>query len=384
MDLGTAADRIEAERAERAGREVHDARTASILGIALGASFTVCLLTGVYSHLHQQPPSWFDPTLGPAGLYRFTQGLHVITGLASVPLLLAKLYSVSPQLLRRPLASGRRDVIERLGILPLVGGSIFLVVTGTANIAHWYPWPFFFPVAHWWAAWLVVGAVLTHVAWKARTTRSALRRDGLLASPPPPRGALGRRGLLVAAGSAAGLVTLVTAGQTVPGLTRLTLLAPRRPDIGPQGFPVNRSAEAAGTTDLADDPDYRLVVAGPSLVRSFGLDELRALPMTTAVLPIACVEGWSASATWEGVRVRDLLAAAGAEPSDLVVRSAQRAGLYGSSALDARAAAGDECLLALRVNGEPLHPDHGAPVRLIAPNRPGVLQTKWVVELELS
>jgi DMSO/TMAO reductase YedYZ molybdopterin-dependent catalytic subunit len=38
-------------------------------------------------------------------------------------------------------------------------------------------------------------------------------------------------------------------------------------------------------------------------------------------------------------------------------------------------------LIALRLNGEPLHPDHGYPARLIAPNRPGVLQTKWVGRL---
>ena len=38
-------------------------------------------------------------------------------------------------------------------------------------------------------------------------------------------------------------------------------------------------------------------------------------------------------------------------------------------------------LIALRVNGEPLHPDHGYPARLIAPNRPGVLQTKWIARI---
>jgi DMSO/TMAO reductase YedYZ molybdopterin-dependent catalytic subunit len=38
-------------------------------------------------------------------------------------------------------------------------------------------------------------------------------------------------------------------------------------------------------------------------------------------------------------------------------------------------------LLALQLDGEPLHPDHGYPLRLIAPNRPGVLQTKWVTRL---
>lgn len=40
-------------------------------------------------------------------------------------------------------------------------------------------------------------------------------------------------------------------------------------------------------------------------------------------------------------------------------------------------------LLALRLNGEVLSPDHGFPARIIAPNRPGVLQTKWVHRLEV-
>jgi DMSO/TMAO reductase YedYZ molybdopterin-dependent catalytic subunit len=37
-----------------------------------------------------------------------------------------------------------------------------------------------------------------------------------------------------------------------------------------------------------------------------------------------------------------------------------------------------DTLLAMDLNGEPLHLDHGYPVRLIAPNNPGVMQTKWV------
>jgi DMSO/TMAO reductase YedYZ molybdopterin-dependent catalytic subunit len=35
------------------------------------------------------------------------------------------------------------------------------------------------------------------------------------------------------------------------------------------------------------------------------------------------------------------------------------------------------------VEGEALNPDHGFPCRLIAPNRPGVQQTKWVTHLEI-
>jgi DMSO/TMAO reductase YedYZ molybdopterin-dependent catalytic subunit len=40
-----------------------------------------------------------------------------------------------------------------------------------------------------------------------------------------------------------------------------------------------------------------------------------------------------------------------------------------------------DTLLALDVSGEPLAPDHGAPVRLVGPNRPGVQQTKWVAKV---
>ena len=42
-----------------------------------------------------------------------------------------------------------------------------------------------------------------------------------------------------------------------------------------------------------------------------------------------------------------------------------------------------DSLLALTLGGDPLHPDHGYPCRIIAPARPGVLQTKWVHELEV-
>jgi DMSO/TMAO reductase YedYZ molybdopterin-dependent catalytic subunit len=179
------------------------------------------------------------------------------------------------------------------------------------------------------------------------------------------------------------MLTLAIAGQTVPLLRRTTWLAPRVPDIGPQGFPVNRTAAAAGTTELADD-DYRLVVRSPDGgVARFTLDDLRAMPQRTEELPISCVEGWSATAVWRGVPVAEVLRRVGLGPSDSTVRSAQVRGGYRDSELTARAIEDERCLLALEVNGEDLHPDHGAPLRLIAPNRPGVMQTKWVVELEV-
>ena len=53
------------------------------------------------------------------------------------------------------------------------------------------------------------------------------------------------------------------------------------------------------------------MVAGPRRLE-LTLDDLAAFPQRTERLPITCVEGWSASATWTGVRLGDLLEEAGA------------------------------------------------------------------------
>jgi DMSO/TMAO reductase YedYZ molybdopterin-dependent catalytic subunit len=101
------------------------------------------------------------------------------------------------------------------------------------------------------------------------------------------------------------------------------------------------------------------------------------------VLPIACVEGWSATGTWTGVRLRDLVEMVGADPAKahVLVESLQAGGHYGSSNVEPPLTADSFTLIALRLRGEVLHLDHGYPARLIAPNRPGVLQTKWVGRL---
>jgi DMSO/TMAO reductase YedYZ molybdopterin-dependent catalytic subunit len=115
------------------------------------------------------------------------------------------------------------------------------------------------------------------------------------------------------------------------------------------------------------------------------LAEVRALPQHQATLPIACVEGWSATRLWRGVRVRDLLAMSGASSDARVrVHSLQQRFAYASSDLDPAQALDPDTLLALEVGGEPLHIDHGYPLRLIGPNRPGVQQTKWVTRLVVS
>jgi DMSO/TMAO reductase YedYZ molybdopterin-dependent catalytic subunit len=361
---------------------LHTERLAAILGLALGVSFGMCFLTGLLSHLIQHPPSWFLWPSRPAGLYRVTQGIHVTTGVATIPLLFAKLWTVYPKLWRWPPLEDATHAVERFSLLPLVGGATFMLFTGLGNIAYWRPWGFFFPPGHFWGAWITIGALIVHIGAKATRTRVALSRR----SPdlPEPAGeGLSRRGFFGVVASAVGILAATTIGQTVRPLRRLAFFAPRRPDVGPQGFPINKTARQARVLASARDPAWRLRIEGDiAEAMELSLDELRAMPQHEASLPISCVEGWSANVRWRGVRMRDLLDAAGApRRAEVVVESLQRSGQYRASTLNRWHARDPDTLLALEANGGTLDIEHGYPARLIGPNRPGVMQTKWVSRL---
>jgi DMSO/TMAO reductase YedYZ molybdopterin-dependent catalytic subunit len=394
-------------------------RLTSQLGLALAVAFFTCFLTGLISHFIQHPAWWTYWPSRPVSLYRVTQGVHVATGIAIIPILGGKLWSVYPRLFTWPPVRDRAHAIERASIAVLVSAALFQVVTGLLDIALWYaPMPFFFTAAHYWTAWLVVGAILTHIGVKLPLIRAVLSRrtgpprreagssaseaghDALeargdmpaaadepipLVAPNPVAG-LTRRGLLTAAGAAVAAVTLATVGQTVRPLARVSVLAPRRPDIGPQGLPVNKSAASAGVVHLARDPAYRLVVAGPTGSVRLTVAELAAFPQYTVSLPITCVEGWSAAARWTGVRLRDLVTYVGgdADRTRVRARSLQTSGRYRLSVIEPPHLGDPLTLVALRLNGAVLHLDHGYPCRLIAPNRPGVLQTKWLAALTVE
>jgi DMSO/TMAO reductase YedYZ molybdopterin-dependent catalytic subunit len=364
----------------RDGAFTSDRRSTALtarLGVLLGVAFAVCFATGLLSHLIQHPPGWFWWPARPVRLYQVTQGVHVATGLACVPLLGAKLWAVYPRLFSWPPARSLTHAAERASIGVLVAAALFQLVSGIFNIALWYaPMPFIFTAGHYLVGWLAIGGLLIHIAVQLPVVRTALRPSGPLQRLAAPA----RRELLTGVGAAAGLITLFTVGQTLRPLAPLAVLTPRRPGTGPQGLPVNRTAADADVLVTARDPGYRLVLTGPDRTRHLSLTDLAALTQHTADLPIACVEGWSATATWTGVRLADLITMAGADPrtSRVEVVSLEQRGAYRTSELSPPHTTDPDTLLALRLNGEILDPDHGYPVRLIAPNRPGVLQTKWV------
>lgn len=349
------------------------------VGVWLGVAVTVCFGTGLISHLIQHPQPWFFWPAGPVWLYRFTQGLHVATGIAAIPLLIVKLWSVWPKLFERPVIGSPLRLLERGSILVLVASMIFQTVTGLMNIAQWYAFGFFFTTVHYAMAYVVFGSVILHIAVKLPVIRRAFGEPldfGLTSGPS-------RRTVLWGTGVAVGVATVATVGQTVPWLRRVSVLAPRSGD-GPQGLPINRSGAEAGVLETARAPDYRLTVTNGATNRAFTVDELGALPQTTHRLPIACVEGWSRDAEWTGVVLADLVALVGAPPdADVRMISLEPPGPYSRTVLPARHARDGKTLIALKLNGQTLDIDHGYPCRLIAPTRPGVLQTKWLTRIEV-
>ena len=161
-----------------------------------------------------------------------------------------------------------------------------------------------------------------------------------------------RRTILRTALVASGVAVLAAAGNTVPWLRKVSVFAVRTGE-GPQGVPINRSAEAAGVDRAAIGSSFRLTLVNGDREVPLGRDDLASMTQRTHALPIACVEGWSAAATWTGVRFSDLLDLVDA-PADAAVRvrSLQQRGAFASTVVPATFARDDLTLLALRLNGE--------------------------------
>ncbi len=372
------------------------------LGRVLGICFAICFVTGMLSHYQYQPWSWLPEPASPVWAYRVTQGLHVATGVAAIPLLLAKLWSVYPNLFRWPPVRSTTHGLERASVFVLVASALLQLTTGFLNTLNWYPWPWSFPSTHRYLGYVVIGSILLHIGIKLPDIKYGLQAkladaDVLTEIPwsenplahsnagvvaPPSTPALDRRGLFVAIGAGVGAIVLTTIGQTLTPLARVGLLATREASKGPQGVPVNKTAASAGVLTSAPAADWTLAVAGPEPF-TLTLADLEAMPSVTRAFPLSCVEGWSVGAEWRGIPVIDLVRRAGGDTSSRVeVFSLQPSGPYNHSVLVGPQVGA--ALLATHLNGERLVLDHGYPVRLISPNRPGVLNTKWLSRIEVT
>ena len=334
-------------------------RLTAMLGLVLLIGLPVVAVTGLFSNDAYQPGLGmnalgrdihgpldiylFGWPSGPTWLYALSQGAHVTLGLALFPVVLAKLWSVIPKLFEWPPVRSPAHALERLTLAFLVGGALFEFVTGILNIQYWYAFKFDFPQAHYYGGWVFIGALIAHISVKFPTMRRSLRtREAVLAaavtptdgdmaqwappvavatahdgltSPNPRPPSMSRRALLGSVGVASGILFLQGLGQSLGGPTRvLAFLLPRgatRP--GPLGFPVNRTwAITKLKTSVVSDANWRLTVSGKRTVK-LSRAELAAMPQYTHALTIGCVEGWSTTQHWTGVRLADLARLVGSE-----------------------------------------------------------------------
>ncbi|OFW59046.1 MAG: hypothetical protein A2W01_09680 [Candidatus Solincola sediminis] len=142
-----------------------------------------------------------------------------------------------------------------------------------------------------------------------------------------------------------------------------------------------RVRTAEGEPDI-EIGDYRLTIDGfVDGQLSLTLDDLRAFQAEERLVDLPCVEGWTETAVWKGVRLISVLERAGVlVGADNVVFSSP--GGYTTSLTIADIEESDP-LLAYEVNGEILPKNQGYPVRLVVPDKLGYKWIKWVTGIEV-
>ncbi len=188
-------------------------------------------------------------------------------------------------------------------------------------------------------------------------------------------------------------------GQDVPHLT-----------------PTERFFVRNHTEPPAVDADaWRLTVGGDGVRRErvYSLADLRALPTTTYERAIECAGNgrrlfrdqqgthrpgtqWGTGAIgvarWTGVPLATLLHDAGLRDDAVQVMPVGLDRTYVEDGVDhghvrrplPLAKALEDVLVAWEMNGEPLAPDHGFPVRLVVPGWVGIASIKWLGELQVT
>ena len=363
-------------------------RLTAHLGLLLTVMLAVMFASGglffLYTFNFDAPP-WFTPV-------RFA---HFYTGIASIPILLAKYGSTSIRFAGYYLRVRRFKVVGPPALIPrmlsplLAADFAVLYGSGLYMLFHYYYtvtniWPFEAkPVqVHLWTA--IVGAPLVtlHLLWHLASALRSVRPStpiavGLVPFVERPRAVVGRRMLLLGLAAAGGSVAFALQNTRARSWEFANLFIGRIPPEergGPGDFPVEI---LFGKVAVRDVGAYRLDVLG-EVDRPLSLTyaDILALPATEAVIRLSCVSGWTERVLWRGPLVRDVLTLARerAGAGSVAFHSLSTYGVtWHRGCLD-----GDHAILATHANGAPLSENHGFPVRLIVPGYPGQQMVKQI------
>ena len=229
------------------------------------------------------------------------------------------------------------------------------------------------------------------------TETGARRRDVLIAVGGGAAVAAVGGGLAAAARSSQVAVDDLRANLQLPAPVQPAAAVPAGAELGVPGAeplitpnPDFYRIDTALRVPLINPDSWRLRVTG-MVDREVEISyaDLLAKPLQESWVTLACVSnevGGSliGNARWLGWPVRILLAEAGVQPGADMVLSRSEDGWTATTPLEALTDPRDS-LLAVAMNGEPLPPEHGFPVRLVVPGLYGyVSATKWVTELKVS
>jgi DMSO/TMAO reductase YedYZ molybdopterin-dependent catalytic subunit len=132
------------------------------------------------------------------------------------------------------------------------------------------------------------------------------------------------------------------------------------------------------------EAEYRLLITGlVETPQTFTYQEIiTTIPSYRKVITLHCVEGWSVTLLWEGIRITDLLSMV------VIAPEATTAIFYAvdgySTALPLDYLENREILLAYKMNDVTLPPERGFPFQLVAESKWGYKWIKWITSIELS
>ncbi len=299
-----------------------------------------------------------------------------------------------------------------LAIMVVFGGVGVLAAMTRANAGQldWVP-----SVVAGVTAAAALGLLMARLPGRAQRAVTYTRNpDAAPAAPDPPPPPLERRTFLLwTAGTAAvgvlavigssfarassAAVNVVRDALKLPTPAAAAAPIPATAELGIPGLaPVITPNEQFYRIDTAlivpqvDPADWSLRIHGMVANEvTITWDELLALPLEESVTTLTCVSNnvggdLIGNALWLGYPIRELLARAAPTADADMVLSRSIDGFTASSPIEALT---DDrnAILAVGMNGEPLPPEHGFPVRMVVPGLYGyVSATKWVTELEVT
>ena len=301
---------------------------------------------------------WLGFAFGTAPA-RWSLALHAATGFGILLLLPWK-----SMVVRRGLRRPRVGRWASLALAALVLASLLGGLLHSTGLLRWWG-PYTAMELHVGAALVAVPVAMWHVlARRVRPRRTDLRRRALL-----------RTGLLGAAAASGYLVSEgIVRLSGLPGAGRRFTGSYEVGSLIPDAMPV--SSWMFDAVPAISVPDWSLRVATPRGVRTVTYEELTAHDDRLRAA-LDCTGGFWSEQDWAGVYLHRLVG----EPA-----GAWSVRVVSGTGYDRRfpIAALPRLLLATRLGGQALSPEHGFPARLVAADRRGFWWVKWVVGIELD